>query len=351
MSAGSINDARNNLTLNYVPGFIKNLLVNPVPGLLEKLKRIDFFTAAENREAAQSLRLYFDRSKEYEIDPDFYHIFGVAISSQDYRACQKAQILSINGRYGKESLSYLGELNISIDMPALRERRPNLTLLRSIRWYLTTSFYLLEWHTPEEYKHLRDIEGIGHECIHLACVDGGHWEAIQFYLAVMPFSNDTQLRDKIVRLIPFLERTAREIVQEQLVGLDAVIMVDDDSYDHVETRQQFYEEKITRLLTVLEKIKDHDFSCQLLKEDLKLKVRTTALYIYCHAQILGLAKELKIEAYASDLLKECNFSTNPNGIHIQAVKTVMRAFTILAQFEKLNEAKTSMTSLINRIKR
>lgn len=322
----------------------------PLPGLKRKLKDIDFFTEVENQEAVRLLRSFFDRSLPYEIEPEFYQIYGISISSQDYLACKKAQILAINGQFGKYDLSNLGQLNISIDMEELRKRIPNFDLLRSIRWYIVTSFYLIEWQTPKELDHLREVEEIGHECIHLACAEGGHFEAAQFYLAIMPFSKDTQLRDKIVRLQPFLDNTSSGYLQEQLFALDAVKMADDDSFSGIETRKQFYDDKITRLRTILEKIKEHEYACTFLKEDLKLKIRTTALYLYCHAQVLGLGKDLKIEEYAQILLNESVYSRKPNGIHVQALKIVIRAFIILAKFDKINEAKLKLTSLIDRIK-
>lgn len=321
----------------------------PLPGLSKKLKVIDFIIEVERLEALRLLRQFYDRSREYEIEPEFYQVYGIAISSEDSLACKKAQILAINGCFGKYDLSKLSELDISIDWAAVRERIPDLFLLRSIRWYLSTAQNLIEWASPKALEPLFDIEAIGHDCVAAALNEDGHFEVIQFYLAILPFSKDKKLREKISRLEPFLDIDSKDYLREQLFALDAISMAQDNTFSHV-SREAFYQDKMNRLKTILEKINGHEIACQYFKEDLKLKVKSTALILYCEARLLGLNSGINIESYVSSLAKDALSAKKPNAVHVQALNIALKAFTILSKSDKIFEIKQKLYSLINKIK-
>ncbi|MFN4175118.1 MAG: hypothetical protein ACK4HV_08465, partial [Parachlamydiaceae bacterium] len=133
------------------------------------------------------------------------------------------------------------------------------------------------------------------------------------------------------------------------IALDAISMAQDNTFSHV-SREAFYQDKMNRLKTILEKINGHEIACQYFKEDLKLKVKSTALILYCEARLLGLNSGINIESYVSSLAKDALSAKKPNAVHVQALNIALKAFTILSKSDKIFEIKQKLYSLINKIK-
>lgn len=321
----------------------------PLPGLKKRLSYGDFVIDPERKEACRLLLKFFDRSREYDIEPEFYQMYGIAIASEDSLACNKAQILAINGCFGKYNLSRLSDLDLSIDFEELRNRIRDLFLLRSIRWYISSGLNLIEWATPKALEPFRQIEAIGHECVSAAYEEKGYFEIVQFYLAILPFSKDTTLREKISKIEPLLDYNLKAFLREQLFALDAIKRCEEPVFEHP-SREVFYQDRLASIKAILKDVNEYDLVCEHYCEDFKLKIKTTALILFCEARKMGVGVGPNIEHTAITLLKEAVSSPKPNALHVKAVKIAIRAFTLLANFDKIADAKQKLYTLINRIK-
>lgn len=330
--------------------------INPVPSISARLKVVDFFTSMENIQAREQLHDFFRQAFEFEIGPSFYQVFGIVSSAENYSLCRKAQILALNGHHGKIDSRQLAAMNPKLDLLHLQTSPRGLFLLRSIRWYLTTSFHLLEWKTEEALNALREVEEIGHDCINDASDSDGYWEIIQFYFAIMPFSKREGLRDFIGAFKGNLPPESKDIVNEQLFNLDTVKMINEveavdsklNPVDALKEREQIIRDRKKRAEFLLEKITGHEEACKLFKEDLKIKVKVSVLNLYMHAYVLGI--KLNLREYAILLFKDATTSINPSGIHMEALWAVRKTFVLLDSPEKIIEANDQIRRLAKRIK-
>lgn len=332
---------------------VRNL--DTVSDVCKRLKDLDFYTEIENKQAYNQLLLYFETSPDSRIDPDFYQVFGIAACQSSLRLCKNAQVLALNGAEGKSYLEVIKHGDIVLSLSEMKKSPTDLFKLRSIRWYLYASYYLMK--SKAELEHLRQVAELGFACVGTALFEGGHWEVIQFYLTVMLFSEREDLKNKITPLLTHLNSTSKSAVMELLLQREALDLARRPlsipegltPLERFHAVSQAYEERKNKLSDLIERVKDVGHASHFLRSDIKLQVKTAVLELYTTSWIVGLRPNFNFREYLSIFSIESANTKHPSNLNVRALDSALRCYSVLNMTKEMTETKEALILLAARV--